>query len=141
MSKHYMFAYGANTNINNMHERCPGARLLARTWIDGYAFRWRGTADIEIDPDSYVIGMLWAIDDSDLAMLDRFEGYPDIYFRQRVLINHGDHQVIGWAYMMCNQNSESSPTDSYRESVYEGYRQNDLADDQLTHALSRLEPR
>lgn len=137
----YYFAYGSNTNSNTMYSRCPKAALIGRAWIDGYVLRWRGHADIELDSESYVIGVLWQVDDDDLAALDEFEGYPKTYFRQRVLINHGDHKVAGWAYMMAKQHAESSPIESYRQLVYEGYRQNDLADDQLTQALNRLEPR
>jgi len=135
---HYYFAYGANTNIANMSLRCPDAHRIGRAWIDGYAFRWRGVADIEISSDEYVVGVLWQIHDGDLAALDEFEGYPHVYFRQRVIINHGDAQHVGWAYMMIKQDTESSPGDAYRDMVYEGYAQNDLADGQLTQALERF---
>ena len=56
---HYYFAYGANTNLDKMALRCPDARLVSRAWIDGYAFRFRRWADIELSSDDYVIGMLW----------------------------------------------------------------------------------
>lgn len=112
---HYYFAYGANTNKPKMISRCPNAQLVGRAWIEGYAFRWRTVADIEISADDYVLGVLWQIDDDDLASLDRYEGYPKKYFRQRVVINHGDDKHVGWAYMMTNQSTESTPSDQYRE--------------------------
>lgn len=134
----YYFAYGSNTNLTTMAQRCPSAERIGRAWIDGYVFRWRTYADVEIDVDSYVIGVLWRVDDADLQSLDRHEGYPHVYFRQRVLINHGDAQHVGWTYMMDDQRSESSPAEAYRTIVLDGYHHNDLSDQQLITALERL---
>jgi len=135
---HYMFAYGANTNTPKMISRCPKARLVGKAWIEGYAFRWRSVADIEFSDDDYVVGLLWEITDDDLASLDRYEGYPRKYFRQRVRINCGDAVHVGWAYMMTNQSTEAEPSSAYRDTLYEGYKQNELTDDQLTKGLSRI---
>ena len=58
---HYYFAYGRNTNLNDMEHRCPGAVRIGNAWIDGYAFKWRSAADIELATDNYVVGVLWAL--------------------------------------------------------------------------------
>lgn len=135
---HFMFAYGLNTNPRSMLERCPGARLMGPAWLDGYAFRWRGFADIELDPDLYTLGVLWEISDEDLYALDRFEGVPRHYTRQRVIISTLGESYRGWAYMMANQGSEHEPNEAYREAVFEGYDQNSISDQQLVDGLARL---
>ena len=122
-----------------MEHRCPGAVNLGRAYLDGYAFKWRTVADIELtNDDQYVVGILWEITDEHLASLDRFEGYPRKYFRQRVHIKSTGETVTGWAYMMTNQGPESAPKDEYRTALFEGYAQNDLSDEQLTEGLKRL---
>ena len=136
--KHYYFAYGSNTNLKQMAERCPNAVCLGNAYIDGYAFRWRDYADIEISEDDYVIGVLWEINDFHLSCLDYYEGFPRLYTRQKVVINHLNEKLLGWTYLMVNQNVEIQPNSKYMESVYDGYKQNDLSEDQLDKGLDRL---
>ena len=135
---HYYFAYGRNTNLNDMEHRCHGAVRIDNAWIDGYAFKWRTAADIELATDNYVVGVLWALTDEHLASLDRFEGFPNYYFRQRVIAKTGQQEYLSWVYMMVNQGSESMPGDEYRTALFEGYDQNHLSTDQMELGLKRL---
>jgi len=138
---HYYFAYGRNTNLNDMEHRCPGAVRMGNAWIDGYAFKWRRTADIELlsDPsDNYVVGVLWELSGEHLANLDKFEEYPSYYFRQRVIAKTGQQEYVSWAYMMVNQGDESMPGDEYRTALFEGYDQNHLSTDQMELGFKRL---
>mgnify|MGYP003345597873 CR=1 FL=1 len=88
--KHLYFAYGANTNLDNMSYRCPNADVLGPAQIFGYRLVFRGCADIEMDENGEVNGVLWLISDDDLESLDQFEGFPHYYLRQRVWINYND---------------------------------------------------
>lgn len=133
-----MFSYGINTNTDSMRHRCPDARLVGPAWLDGYAFRWRRFADIELDDDMYVIGLLWEISDEDLSYLDHFEGVPGHYTRQKVRISSSGGDRIGWTYIMANQGAEIAPDRGYRDAVFEGYRSNQISDQQLLDGLSRL---
>jgi len=135
---HYYFAYGRNTNIKTMQERCPRAVCLGPSWVDGYVFRWRGVADLDMSPDDYVIGVLWELNDGDLAALDWYEGFPRKYFRQRVIAKTNQQEYTSWAYMMVNQGNESLPGDEYRTALFEGYDQNHLSTDQMLVGLKRL---
>jgi gamma-glutamylcyclotransferase (GGCT)/AIG2-like uncharacterized protein YtfP len=135
---HYYFAYGRNTNLNDMEHRCPGAVRIDNAWIDGYAFKWRSTADIELATDNYVVGVLWALTDEHLASLDRFEKFPSYYFRQRVIARTGQQEYVSWAYMMVNQGNESLPGDEHSTALFEGYDQNHLSTDQMLLGLKRL---
>lgn len=136
---HYYFAYGANTNLTEMLMRCPEAKVIGNAYLDGYTFRWRKYADIEISTsDEYVIGVLWELNDNDLSSLDEYEGYPLIYFRQRVIINKDNKNYTSWVYMMTNQNVEIEPDDDYKELLFEGYRQNNISSEQLIVGLNRF---
>lgn len=139
MEKHYMFAYGANTNKESMSERCPGAVCIGPAWVNGYSFRWRQHADIELaDDDDYALGLLWELNNEHLENLDHFEGYPHYYFRQRVIIKTSSKDYVGWAYMMTEQNHESLPSNGYKKTVFEGYESHGISDEQLIRGLTRL---
>ena len=135
---HYYFAYGRNTNLNDMEHRCPGAVRIGNAWIDGYAFKWRRTADIELATDNYVVGVLWALTDKHLASLDREIVFPMYYFRQRVIAKTAQQEYVSWAYMLVVQGDESIPKDEYRTALFEGYDQNDLSTDQMELGFKRL---
>jgi len=76
------FAYGSNLDGEQMLRRCPSARprtvaRLADHRLDFTCFsrRWSGgAADIVPDPGKTVWGLLYDLDSSDLALLDRYEG-------------------------------------------------------------------
>ena len=135
---HYYFAYGRNTNLNDMEQRCPGAVRIGNAWIDGYAFKWRRTADIELATDNYVVGVLWALTDKHLASLDLEIVFPMYYFRQRVIAKTAQQEYVSWAYMLVVQGDESIPKDEYRTALFEGYDQNDLSTDQMELGFKRL---
>ena len=136
--KHYYFAYGSNTNLRQMEECCPNAVCIGRAFIDGYVFRWRDYADIELDENEYVIGILWEIDDTDLQALDIYEEFPELYTRQKVRINFEDRKLIGWTYIMVKQDFEIEPDKDYKNLVYDGYNHNNLSEEQLDNGLKRF---
>ena len=56
------FAYGMNTNLEQMARRCPGAVCLGAAWINNYQFEFRHHADIQKQPGAVCHGVLWEID-------------------------------------------------------------------------------
>jgi hypothetical protein len=72
--KHYYFAYGMNTNLDSMAQRCPGALCLGSGYLEGYKFAFRLHADVELgSPDDRVDGVVWQLSDDDMDSLDAFE--------------------------------------------------------------------
>lgn len=139
--KHYYFAYGSNTNIQQMQRRCPDAENIGIGILSGYRLIFRGPADIELDLDSETFGVLWQISDSDLKSLDYYEGFPTKYLRQRVLVWHNDLKyVTAWVYAMADQSYRSKPKDHYYEICCQGYLDNSLETFQLNEALSKSQP-
>ena len=81
------FAFGSNLDADQMAERCPGARarFAARLPDHRIAFtyasrRWGGgAADILPAAGHSVWGLVWELDEEDLAQLDGYEqGYERV---------------------------------------------------------------
>src|SRR6476646_280590 len=83
---HSYFAYGSNLCVNQMSRRCPNAAdprpatLADHDWL----INERGVATVEPFDGSQVHGVVWQLDDHDLATLDRAEGVPVRYSRDRL---------------------------------------------------------
>ena len=129
------FAYGMNTNLDQMAARCPGAVCLGPAWIDNYALVFRHFADIEPEVDSYCDGVLWEITDDNLMALDQLEGYPYHYTRFSVVVNTDRGSDIALVYQMVDQSFEQPPSNHYFNTVYEGYEQNNVDTHQLIEIL------
>jgi gamma-glutamylcyclotransferase (GGCT)/AIG2-like uncharacterized protein YtfP len=129
------FAYGMNTNLDQMAARCPGAVCLGPAWIDNYALVFRHFADIEPEVDSYCDGVLWEITDDNLVALDALEGYPYHYTRFSVVVNTDRGSDTALVYQMVDQSFEQPPSNHYFNTVYEGYEQNNVDTHQLIEIL------
>ena len=73
------FAYGSNLNIGQMQWRCKNAVPLGPYTLQGYSLVFRYYADIIPVPDKSVKGGLWEITEEHEVLLDRYEGYPELY--------------------------------------------------------------
>lgn len=89
------FAYGSNLNATQMATRCPDAHLLGVGQLPGYRLAFAGqsvtwgggVATVIQDSQHSVNGLIWRITPQDLATLDRCEGHPWAYQRQRLSVN------------------------------------------------------
>lgn len=136
--KHYYFAYGMNTNLDSMNQRCPGAKNLGAARLEGYRFVFRGHADVELDYGSNVVGVLWEIDDDHMDNLDSFEGFPNYYIRSRAWVEHEGEWYVAWIYQMTHQSYISKPSHSYVNMCIEGYNQNAIDTYQILQALEEV---
>jgi phage replication-related protein YjqB (UPF0714/DUF867 family) len=95
------FAYGSNLCVTQMLRRCPDAidprpaTLADHDWL----INQRGVATVEPFNGALVHGVLWQISEHDLATLDRAEGVPVRYRRDRMVV-HTDHgPAEAWVYV------------------------------------------
>jgi len=132
------FAYGMNTNLEEMTRRCPTAQSLGAAWINNYEFVFRTHADIAEAPGAICYGVLWDISRADLQALDRLEGYPYYYNRFRVKVNTGDKFVYAITYQMTDQTYIQEPSRGYLEMVREGYEQNAVHTNQIDCAINMV---
>ena len=134
----FYFAYGMNTNLDQMAVRCPAAVLIGPAVLPGYRFRFAGCADIVEDPDQHVDGVLWYITNDCIAALDMLEGYPTFYNSREVLVKSGSEDYFAEVYYMNPGHADGLPSRSYLDMVTEGYLQNQVPLDQITESLELL---
>jgi gamma-glutamylcyclotransferase (GGCT)/AIG2-like uncharacterized protein YtfP len=128
------FAYGSNMNTPRMQARCPTAQPLSPAVLRGFRLVERLYADIEPAEGAEVHGVLWRLDEADLAALDRYEGFPRLYQRfvvaveaRTVLPSRLETTVPAVVYIMSTAAKQMrgavSYTPEYWQICHEGARQ------------------
>ncbi len=132
------FAYGMNTNLDEMARRCPGSVSLGSAYIDNFELCFRTHCDIAYNRGSKVYGVLWDINVDNLRALDALEGYPHYYTRFNVRVRQGRVWYNALVYQMNNQNWLAEPSSYYLDCVRDGYTQNGVPHDQIDDALNTV---
>lgn len=132
-------AYGSNMNVGQMRARCPGARLMGRGLLAGYRLAFRGHdgnchATIEKAPAGRVPVLLWNITPADERALDRYEGFPSYYRKERVVVGHARRLLVGMVYVM-NGCDVGAPSASYYAVIQRGYADAGIDEAPLAEAL------
>ena len=131
------FAYGSNLSSARVRQadRAPSARLVGTASVSGHTLIWckRGAdgsgkctlARSENRGDG-VWGVLWEIDDADVARLDAIEG-PG-YERVEVTITTGNQKMLALTYIARATHLDPSlePAPWYRALVVAGAREHGL---------------
>jgi gamma-glutamylcyclotransferase (GGCT)/AIG2-like uncharacterized protein YtfP len=120
------FAYGSNLDETQMKERCPDSELVNKGYLDGYrldftkyAERWNGgVADVIPSEHDRVWGLIYRVTESDLALLDGFEGYPHVYDRTMISINTPEGILNKvWTYFVVEKNDFIPPSILYLNKI------------------------
>jgi len=131
------FAYGMNTNKEEMAYRCPDARALGKAILPDYRLEFKSFATIVPSPKETVEGVLWTITDTDEAALDVLEGYPEFYDKKSVSVEHNNQSYIAMTYIMGPREQGHAPSSGYYSMVSEGYQTFGLSQRQLLDAKNR----
>jgi len=119
---HYYFAYGSNLSVAQMHQRCPDAVLSGfgclrnyRLDFTHYSKGWEcGVADIVRSEGENVCGLVYLISESDLASLDQYEGYPDVFDRVQETVWINETSMTGvWVYSVREKQKFIAPSVAY----------------------------
>lgn len=140
MSKRLYVAYGSNLNFNQMHHRCPTAKLYGTGVIKDYELQFKGQphgayATIAPKEGASVPVAVWEIRLRDERALDRYEGYPTHYFKQTLPVQMDGGEVNAMVYIMNLRMSFGLPSPYYYQTVYEGYNDCELDTDVLDQAV------
>lgn len=140
-------AYGSNLHIQQMKERCPDSRVIAKGFIKGYELEFRVVATIKPSPGKLVPVVLWSISERDEIALDRYEGVASGLYRKEILkvtvehwakrINLETQEINAMVYIMNTDDSRpvAPPPTAYYKTIREGYLQNGLEPTTLATAL------
>ena len=124
------FAYGANMDERHMHGRVPNATSLGPARLAGYrlAFNvysteWEGgAANLEVDAEGRVYGVLWDIPEEEFRGLDAFAGHPTYFRREEIVVDRSGSMVTSWTYRVAHQEGYVRPTDRYLAHLYAAIR-------------------
>ncbi|MDR1706259.1 MAG: gamma-glutamylcyclotransferase [Clostridiales bacterium] len=140
-------AYGSNLNLAQMAKRCPTAKVVGASELVGKRLLFRGArggavATVEPYEGGRVPVLVWEITPADEAALDRYEGFPFLYRKEKVEVELDGKPVSAMVYIM----NEEVPVGCYRPlgqpSVYyysvilEGDRDADFDADLLRQATA-----
>ena len=127
----YYFAYASNLSRKQILERCPDAKpkFIAtlpnfKLIFTGWSRKWHGgVASIKPLRGEKVIGAVYEISDRDLRLLDKHEGYPNIYNRIDVVVFTEDGEPVkAVAYAKVEQSEETKPSPEYIATIQQGYK-------------------
>lgn len=119
------FAYGSNLNLEQMLTRCSDASPITQAILNGYELVYRrSVATIEKSTSrSKVYGAIYDISARDLTALDRYEGYPHLYYRKFIQVEaKGLGNVKAMTYVMHKKFDKEQPTEFYYNTIKQGYQ-------------------
>lgn len=130
--KRYYIAYGSNLNIAQMKRRCPTATIIATANLKGYELLFKGSLTgsyltIEKNERSSVPVAIWEVNPTDELALDRYEGYPNFYYKQNIKLNCKDihtgeiKEIMAFAYIMHEDRPIGIPSEFYLRTCIYGY--------------------
>lgn len=142
MNKYYI-AYGSNLNLKQMKARCPDAKLLGTGTIRDYGLLFRGNlqsavATIEPSAGEKVPVGVFQISDMDEKFLDRYEGYPHLYYKDSVSIEINGEKTEAMIYLMHPKYKFGIPNREYLQTIKQGYEDCKLDITYLNHAVKNM---
>ena len=92
MRKKYYLAYGSNLNVPQMRRRCPHATILGTATLKGWELLFKGSKTgsyltIEESEGGKVPVVIWEVPPSDEESLDRYEGFPNFYYKKEIKVS------------------------------------------------------
>ena len=147
MAKRYYIAYGSNLNIDQMSYRCPGARVVGTSKIPDFELLFKGSksgAYLTIEPKkgAKVPVAVWEVTADDELSLDRYEGYPNFYYKTEVeipVICISDRRVRklkAFIYIMHEEREIGVPSQRYVDICLDGYEAFGFDENYLYEALN-----
>ena len=124
--KNYI-AYGSNMDEGQMQFRCPDAKLIGKGKIKDWRLMFKGSlsgnyATIEREENCEVPILLWKISVADERKLDRYEGYPNFYYKRTVEVEMDKGKTMkGMVYIMHEERKLGLPTAHYYKILSDAY--------------------
>ena len=133
MNKRYYIAYGSNLNKEQMLFRCPDAELIGTAVLRDYRLLFKGEWNeawltIESREGSGVPIAVWKVSVKDEMMLNRYEGYPLLYYKEELLLPFIEcedtrlEDIPAFVYIMQKDAEPAIPSQEYVAECMEGYR-------------------
>lgn len=140
----YYFAYGSNLDQQQMKERCSKARFIKRVYLENYEFVYDGysvyrkwaVANIVAKEGAIVWGALYEITEEDLEKLNKHEGYPASYKREKLIVKDDEgKEYKAWVYLRSPQEKGKS-SEEYRNIIIKGARRIGLPENYIDEFIA-----
>ena len=131
-------AYGSNMNLEQMAYRCPNSKIVCNGELHGWKLVFNIHADvIKGQKNDIVPVVVWNIADEDWRMLDRYEGYPSYYVKEKVnvILASGKKEKAIVYVMADNRKGIYPPASTYFNCIFKGYLDNKIDVNYLFDAL------
>ena len=141
MDRKYYIAYGSNMAVDQMEVRCPEAKVVGTAILNGWQLRFKRYATIEPNPNANTPVLVWEISERDEKRLDRYEGFPSLYFKKDLEVNvlptdGGDPvAVTAMVYIMDEAYTCAAPFPDYYMALKDAYEAFRFPMQTLTQAL------
>lgn len=125
--KKYYLAYGSNLNLYQMGIRCSSSNPIGTAILKDYRLSYKGSRDdyayltIEKSEGSYVPLGIFEISFFDEIALNRYEGYPEIYYKDYINIEINGKIKKGLIYIMNSEFGYYLPSKQYVDICMQGY--------------------
>lgn len=137
MNRKYYIAYGSNLNIAQMRTRCPDAKIIGKTKLEGWKLLFKGSKTgsyLTIEPKKgYTVPIVvWSVSEKDEKNLDRYEGYPSFYYKKKMKVSvkgiktGKTRHLDAFVYIMHEERPIGIPTGYYMRTCLEGYMDFDM---------------
>ncbi len=126
MKKLYL-AYGSNLNLEQMLIRCGNAVPVGKTVLKHYRLVYKGSHDeyayltLEESEERNTPVGVFEITEQDEAVLDQYEGYPELYDKKIVEVTFHGKPVEALVYVMKPQFDYHLPSFQYVQNCMIGY--------------------
>lgn len=122
MRKLYL-AYGSNMDMDQMAYRCPDAAYVGTAVLDGWRLMFKGSmsgnyATIEREEGCKVPVVVFEISAADEKSLDRYEGYPNFYYKDYLDVPEYGKAMV---YIMHEERRMGLPSEYYYDVLYKAY--------------------
>lgn len=132
MAKRYYLAYGSNLNVRQMGWRCPRARVVGTAVLEGWTLLFKGSKTgsyltIEPKEGGTVPVAVWEVTAADEAAMDRYEGFPDFYYKRDLRLQYRGirtrrrRTVNAFVYIMHEDRPCGVPSAHYMSTCLDGY--------------------
>ncbi|WP_346671101.1 gamma-glutamylcyclotransferase family protein [Faecalicoccus acidiformans] len=117
-------AYGSNLDLKAMAKRCPDAKRLSKGILKDYklVFGAKGFLDVVPSQGDRVQVGVYSVSMTNLAALDEYEEYPELYDRIPLMIHTEDlGDVEALVYVMQPYTEQKYPSETYWKTIKRGF--------------------
>lgn len=119
-------AYGSNMDVRQMSFRCPTAKLIGPSEVEGYRLLFKGSqtgayATIEPAEGGKVPVLVWEIGKNDENSLDRYEGFPTFYYKKDLTVSVNGKKETAMVYIMDERRPLGGPSFRYYKVIEDAY--------------------